>query len=231
MSKKKKTKQKAKKKLEKKKPVKVVIPWESEAVSTAELIEPLPDNPLTAPPKKHPGGRPTNCTKDVMDATRYYLGFCRDEQYRILKSDGKASTSWDNKWRVFFPSIAGLARYLRVARNTIRQWREKNPEFDALCEDILAEQESRLLSNGLSGDYNPQIAKMILTKHGYSDDETPKPPQQNFFNVFIQAANTRIAPTPVESRPVPARLVRAANKRVPDTPVPDTKAMLKELVA
>jgi len=30
-------------------------------------------------------------------------------------------------------------------------------------------QERKLICNGLMGDFNPAITKMMLTKHGYSD--------------------------------------------------------------
>lgn len=36
-------------------------------------------------------------------------------------------------------------------------------------ERLGSEQEERLINNGLGGQYNPTIAKVLLTKHGYTD--------------------------------------------------------------
>ena len=33
----------------------------------------------------------------------------------------------------------------------------------------MSKQADRLLNNGLSGNYNPTIAKVMLTKHGYRE--------------------------------------------------------------
>ena len=71
------------------------------------------------------------------------------------------------------PSIAGLACYLGVARSAIYRWGKEESEdgekFKDILEGILSMQERKLLSGGLKGDFNPTIAKLILTKHGYSD--------------------------------------------------------------
>jgi len=69
------------------------------------------------------------------------------------------------------PSISGLAHALGVARNTIYKWRrdESKADFDAVCELILSRQEQLLLNGGLSGQFNSNIAKLMLAKHDYSD--------------------------------------------------------------
>ena len=79
--------------------------------------------------------------------------------------------------QVELPSIAGLAVYLGVSRTCIYEWRDAegeartdlHDEFSYILDAILAEQEKRLINNGLSGTYNANIAKLALGKHGYSD--------------------------------------------------------------
>ncbi len=68
------------------------------------------------------------------------------------------------------PSIAGLACEIGVHRETIRLWAkdENDPFFGIVCK-VLANQERTLINGGLGGDFNAPIAKVILTKHGYSD--------------------------------------------------------------
>lgn len=74
---------------------------------------------------------------------------------------------------VNLPSIAGLAVYLKVSRDSIYAWRDTDSElgkrFSDILSEILAEQEKRLINGGISGTYNPMITKLALGKHGYSD--------------------------------------------------------------
>ncbi len=67
------------------------------------------------------------------------------------------------------PTIEGLSVYLNVSRSTIYKWKGENQEFSDILEDLMARQAKELFSNGLRGDFNPTITKLILTKHGYSD--------------------------------------------------------------
>lgn len=67
------------------------------------------------------------------------------------------------------PTIEGLAVYLNVSRKTLYNWKAENEEFLHILDDLMARQAKELFSNGLTGDFNPTITKLILTKHGYSD--------------------------------------------------------------
>ena len=69
------------------------------------------------------------------------------------------------------PSIAGLACVLGVTRETCRAWGNDpdKAEFSAILGELAQRQERELLNNGLAGNFNAPITKMMLTKHGYSD--------------------------------------------------------------
>lgn len=67
------------------------------------------------------------------------------------------------------PTIAGMAIVLGVTRAAIHNWGKEVDEFVDIVSTLLATQEQELISNGLAGNYNPSISKLILTKHGYSD--------------------------------------------------------------
>ncbi|WP_063657169.1 DNA-packaging protein [Candidatus Arsenophonus triatominarum] len=69
------------------------------------------------------------------------------------------------------PNIAGLACYLNISRSTIYEWSSTNVEFSDIVEGILALQENKLLNSGLKGEFNPTIAKLMLSKHGYADKQ------------------------------------------------------------
>lgn len=69
------------------------------------------------------------------------------------------------------PSVAGLALYLKVTKETLYQWGKKHKEWDNAMKELSQAQEQKLLSGGLSGTYNSTIAKLVLTKHGYSDKQ------------------------------------------------------------
>lgn len=71
------------------------------------------------------------------------------------------------------PSIAGLACELKISRETCHAWAkdEDKPAFSDIIRDIAQAQERKLVNGGLSGDLNPQITKLVLAKHGYSDKQ------------------------------------------------------------
>lgn len=72
------------------------------------------------------------------------------------------------------PTVAGLALHAEISRSVIYDW-EKSESTDVRFLDILSaikeKQEVRLVNGGLSNQFNPTIAKMMLTKHGYSDKQ------------------------------------------------------------
>ena len=69
--------------------------------------------------------------------------------------------------------ISELALELEVSRDTIREWGTggAHPDFSVIYEKLNAKQESMLIRGGLFGDYNANITKMMLGKHGYSDKQ------------------------------------------------------------
>lgn len=111
-----------------------------------------------------PAGRPTEYTEKILKKAKKYLDLCKDEE--TIKAIGEKEVF---RLKVKLPSIEGLARFLSVARSTIYEWEKEHEEFSDILEDVKTEQAERLINNGLSGDYNSTIAKLILTKHDYSD--------------------------------------------------------------
>lgn len=68
------------------------------------------------------------------------------------------------------PTIAGLAIYLGIARDTVYDWGEKYPEFSDKLARLLSVQKVALITNGLRGRYSSVIAKLLLAStHGMSD--------------------------------------------------------------
>lgn len=120
---------------------------------------------------KHPGGRPTDFNQAIIAKTQKYIDSCKDEEYRLIKSDGAQSTSYENKTKVCLPTIEGLALCLDVNRDTIYQWEKDHEEFSDILGKLRSKQAQMLIDKGLSGDYNPTIAKVLLTKHGYIEKQ------------------------------------------------------------
>ncbi|MGW8180444.1 MAG: terminase small subunit [bacterium] len=79
-------------------------------------------------------------------------------------------TEYENLGEVY-PSIAGLAVYLGIRRETVWAWANdsEKEEFSNIVSDLLARQESNLTNKGLSGQHNSSICKLLLSKHGYHD--------------------------------------------------------------
>lgn len=99
-------------------------------------------------------GRPTEYTQEVANLAKSYL-----ENYK------------ENKEAV--PTVVGLCRFIDRARSTVYKWASEadKPEFSDIVEQLLEFQEFDLVNGALRGELNPQIAKTMMAKHGYSDKQ------------------------------------------------------------
>jgi hypothetical protein len=98
-------------------------------------------------------GRPSKYTPEILEKAKAYV-------------DGGYLACGD-----VIPQMAGLSIELDIHRDTIYDWCD-DPEKQAFSDIVarcLRAQERRLLNGSLTGDLNPTIAKLILTKHGYSE--------------------------------------------------------------
>lgn len=98
-------------------------------------------------------GRPSKYTDTLLKKARKYI-------------DGQ----WEMEGDII-PSVAGLAVYLKISRETVHAWArdEDKEQFSDMLGEMLAKQEKILLFGGLSNTFNATIAKLVLSKHGYSD--------------------------------------------------------------
>lgn len=104
--------------------------------------------------------RPTLYNHQILIDTQAYLDKCVD--FPADKETGLPK-------KVNLPTIEGLAYHLDINKDTIYTWRKEKPEFSELIDKLLHKQADSLVNNGLSGEYNPTIAKVLLTKHGYRE--------------------------------------------------------------
>ena len=138
--------------------------------------------------EKNKGGRPTDYNDKTVEKARKYIASCKDE--------GK---------EVNLPTSEGLALFLKVTRMTLYNWAEKHKEFLYILEELNQEQAKRLINKGLSGDYNSNIAKLVLAKHGYKDkseqDITSKGESITGINYIVPKENEDNNKTDLEATP------------------------------
>jgi len=113
--------------------------------------------------------RPTILNQELRDRAKLYIEECEDEETEYHKTRGEKSDGYERIVKVKLPSIEGLALYLDVARSTLYLWKEEDKEFSDIIDKLQEKQANMLINKGLSGDYNPTIAKVLLTKHGYRE--------------------------------------------------------------
>lgn len=100
---------------------------------------------------KNPVGRPTKYTPELIEKAREFVASKRGQ----------------------FTMIAELALELGIRRSTVHEW-AKDPEkkeFSDIVEELQSGQELYLAKGTLNGDLNATMAKLLLTKHGYSDKQ------------------------------------------------------------
>ncbi len=96
-------------------------------------------------------GRPTTYTEDMLVKATDYIANCPD----------------------VIPTVVGLCQHIERSKSTVYSWAKDDDksQFLDILEQIDEKQEIRLISGGLMGEFNSPIAKMMLTKHGYSDKQ------------------------------------------------------------
>lgn len=125
-----------------------------------------------------PGGRPTDYNKDVLTLA--------EEYYENFEEAGD-----------MIPSLDGLSLVLGKTRQTLYNWSEKHDEFFDILEKINAKQKVTLINKGLSGEFNSNIAKLALGKHGLHDrvDSTSSDgsmtPKENSTTIVFTPVNSK----------------------------------------
>lgn len=141
---------------------------------------------------KNKRGRPSEYKEEYIAKVDEYLAANIDEEVQIVKqaNSEKGYQMFDNKLKVKLPTIEGFAVFIDVNKTSLYEWEKKHDDFSNALNKIRVEQKKRLLNMGLSGDYNPTIAKLVLSaNHGMSEkseiDHTSKGEQIGGFN-FIK---------------------------------------------
>ena len=70
------------------------------------------------------------------------------------------------------PTVCGLAIKLKVGRTTLYSWaNNEETGFADILANINKLQESILINNGLRNNFNSNICKLMLGKHGYKEQQ------------------------------------------------------------
>lgn len=127
----------------------------------------MSDTDIVSEVTKHPGGRPSEYDPKFVDLVDTYLALATDTIVVVAGSGFRTE--------VKLPKREGFAKFLGYPRQTLDNWAKEHPEFFDALERIDAEQRERLIDKGLSGDYNPTIAKLILSaNHGMAEKSESK---------------------------------------------------------
>jgi hypothetical protein len=120
---------------------------------------------------KHAGGRPSKLTPEVIEKAWEYIDWVQSEEAMIPVKDIYADGIVVGQHKVpQCPNLAGLACYLKVARETLYEWGKNNEEIRHIIKEVQSLQENLLVKEGLSGRFNSQVTNRILAaKHDYKD--------------------------------------------------------------
>ncbi len=95
------------------------------------------------------GGRPTKYTPEIIEQAWAYI-----EDYAPHA----------------MPSAIGMSMILNVAESTLYDWAsQEGNEFSEILAHCKSRQHFTLLEKGLKNEFNSNIVKLALGKHGYSE--------------------------------------------------------------
>jgi len=94
---------------------------------------------------KHPGGRPTKYTPEVIDELNKYLAEAIPQNMKI-------------------PTVEGIALKLNISKNTLYEWAKKNSEFQDALDELKMKQKEALTEIGIFGgkEINATIVSLLL---------------------------------------------------------------------
>jgi hypothetical protein len=144
-------------------------------------------------------GRPTKYLEEYNNKVDEYLELHQDKELeRVGLKSEKGYEKIDYVLRVNLPTIEGFARFIGVNKTTLYEWDKKYPDFSNSLDKIRIEQQTRLINEGLAGNYNPTIAKLILSSnHGMREkteqDITTGGKEINAINYIVPNGNNNQA--------------------------------------
>lgn len=97
-------------------------------------------------------GRPTKYSQEMLDNAYKYI-----DTY--------------TQYGDMIPSVEGLADLLDVSRETLYEWGRVHEDFSDILARLKARQQKVLINNGLSGDFQPTITKLVLGLHGFHEKQ------------------------------------------------------------
>ena len=119
--------------------------------------------------EKAKSGRPSGYDYEKMEKlVETYLAENAEDTYKEVKdSNGKVIKTI---LKAKIPSIKRFSQFCGIPRTTLNDWAVAYKDFSELLDRIKKEQEARLVEKGLTGEYNPVMAKFILSaRHEYRE--------------------------------------------------------------
>lgn len=99
-------------------------------------------------------GRPTNWSEELEEQAWNYV-----------------NKGWETEGHAV-PSLVGLCSIINRSRTCIYDWaKQPDKQFSDILKAINEKQEMTALNQGLFGNYNSNIVKLLLGKHGYHDKQ------------------------------------------------------------
>ncbi len=122
-------------------------------------------------------GACTDYKEEYVQKAYDYLQECKDSYENDVETydEDSGHSTYRKRLKVKLPTLQGFAHYIGHCYNSLQDWKKLYKPFSIALDAITQEQHRRLLDSGLSGEYNPTIAKLILSNnHGYAEKKETK---------------------------------------------------------
>lgn len=146
-----------------------------------------------APPKKHPGGRPTKYKKKFCEAIIEFFSKSRTKAEKVVQITKAGIIERSVTVAQPLPLFSAFARSIGVDENTLLNWTTEHTEFLGAYTRAKALQKEFLIENGMAGRYDTKFAMFVAVNctdmRDKIDHTHQNPDGTNLFAFLDRCAN------------------------------------------
>lgn len=133
--------------------------------------------------RKEPFGRPTKYKPEYCEQIIEFFDIEQTMKKKKQVATNKGVVEIEEEEAAEFPTFVDFAMEIGVNIDTLKEWRDKHPNFSAAYKKAKKLQEGLIISNGMKGRYNTTFALFFLKCNAGWNDKAAETEANRTFNL------------------------------------------------